>query len=125
MRFGSVAIIVASVLLSSGGQIILKRAMTEQAVQRALQAHDVINVLTTVLASPQIIVGLGCFVLSISIWLLVLSSIPLSSAYPFVSLGIFFTTLAGAIYFGESLTPLKALGVGLIMGGVLLVSLAG
>ncbi|MGH6847985.1 MAG: SMR family transporter [Methylocella sp.] len=125
MRLESVAMIFASVGLSAGSQIILKRAMTSQGIQRAIEAGNTFEIATMISTSPQVITGLGCFGLSAVVWLFVLSRIPLSSAYPFVALGILVTVLAGAIYFGEPITPQKALGVGLIMGGVLLVGTAG
>ncbi|MGO8846973.1 MAG: hypothetical protein ACLQFI_16895 [Methylocella sp.] len=125
MRLESVAMIFVSVALSSGSQIILKRAMTAPGLQRAIETGNTIEIATTISMSPLVIIGLGCFGLSAVVWLFVLSRIPLSSAYPFVALGIFVIVLAGAIGFGEPITPQKALGVGLIIGGVLLVGIAG
>ncbi len=117
--------ILASVALSSGSQIILKSAMSAQDIQHTMKSGNSIELMVMISTSPQVIAGLGCFGLSAVIWLFVLSRIPLSSAYPFVALGILVTVLAGAFFFGEVIAPLKALGVGLIMGGILLVATAG
>jgi multidrug transporter EmrE-like cation transporter len=125
MRLDSVAMIFASVALSSGSQIILKSAMSAQDIQHTMKTGNSIELMAIISTSPQVIAGLGCFGLSAVIWLFVLSRIPLSSAYPFVALGILVTVVAGAFFFGEAITPLKALGVGLIMGGILLVATAG
>ena len=125
MRLDSVAMIFASVALSSGSQIILKSAMTARDIQDTMKAGTTIQLMARIATSPAVIAGLGCFGLSAVIWLFVLSRIPLSSAYPFVALGILVTVLAGALLFGEAITPLKALGAGLIIGGILLIATAG
>ena len=101
MRLDSVAMIFASVALSSASQIILKSAMTAQDIQHTMKTSNFIELMVMISTSPQVIAGLGCFGLSAVIWLFVLSRIPLSSAYPFVALGILVTVLAGAFFSGR------------------------
>jgi multidrug transporter EmrE-like cation transporter len=125
MRIETVAMIFTSVALSSGSQIILKRAMTAHGIQRTIEGGNILEIATMISISPLVITGLACFGLSAVVWVLVLCRTPLSSAYPFVALGILVTVLAGGAFFGEPITPQKALGVGLVMGGVLLVGIAG
>jgi multidrug transporter EmrE-like cation transporter len=125
MRLESIAMLFVSVALSSGSQIILKGAMTARDIQRTMESGNTIEILMTILTYPPVIAGLACFGLSAVMWLFVLSRIPLSSAYPFIALGILVTVLGGKFIFGEAVTPQKALGVGLIMGGILLVGAAG
>jgi multidrug transporter EmrE-like cation transporter len=125
MRMDSVALIFGSVALSSISQLILKRGMTTQDIQDALNTGAPAEIAYRILASPLVLGGVCCFGLSAFLWLFVLSRVPLSSAYPFVALGIFVTVLAGAIAFAEPISTMKALGVGLIMGGILLVGFGG
>ncbi len=125
MSLSSILMILVSVALSAGSQIILKYAMTAPAMRRALDSGNVLEIACTVALSPQVILGLAAFGLSAVVWLFVLSRIALSSAYPFVALGILVTVTAGAMLFGEPLTAAKFAGVALILSGVVLVGFAG
>lgn len=125
MSLSSILMILVSVALSAGSQIILKYAMTAPEMRRALDSGNALEIACTVALSPRVILGLAAFGLSAVVWLFVLSRIALSSAYPFVALGILVTVTAGAMLFGEPLTMAKLAGVALILGGVVLVGLAG
>ncbi|WP_394539474.1 multidrug efflux SMR transporter [Lysobacter enzymogenes] len=64
------------------------------------------------------LVALGAFV-----WLLgrALTALPVGVAYAvWTGIGAAGTVLIGSVLFGESLTPLKLGGVGLIVGGIVL-----
>ena len=125
MRLDSAALIFTSVVLSAGSQILLKRGMTAQDVRCAIQGGDVADIALAISTSPSIISGFGCFGLSLVLWLFILGHVPLSSAYPFVALGILVTVLAGSVMFAEPISLAKAIGVVLIMSGVVLVGMAG
>jgi multidrug transporter EmrE-like cation transporter len=121
----SVALIFGSVLLSSASQLILKRAMTSPDIQNVLETGALTEIVFKVLTSPLVLGGLCCFGVSLFLWLFVLSRVPLSSAYPFVALGIFVTVLVGSIAFAEPISFMKAIGVGLVICGVFLIGLSG
>lgn len=74
-----------------------------------------------VLATPTILAGILCFGLSMLLWVLVLRVLPLSTAYPMVSLSYVIVTALSALFLGETLTAAKLLGLALIMAGVVLV----
>jgi multidrug transporter EmrE-like cation transporter len=119
MRIELVLFILLSVLLSAGSQILLKFGMSAPAIQAALGAADVpLRIAMAIASSPPVLLGLTCFGLSAVVWLFVLSKIPLSTAYPFVALGIAITVAAGRMLFGEPITVTKFLGVILIIAGV-------
>jgi multidrug transporter EmrE-like cation transporter len=117
-----VAPILLSVALSSGSQIILKKGMVDPAMQTSLQSGNMLTIALAILTSPLVIGGLFCFGLSAIVWLFVLSKVPLSSAYPFVALGIVVTVAAGMTMFGETISVAKAIGVGFIVLGILCVA---
>jgi len=125
MRFELVLFILVSVLLSSGSQILMKLGMSAPAIQAALGSADgTFRIAVAIASSPPIILGLTCFGLSAIIWLLVLSRIPLSTAYPFVALGIAITVAAGRVLFNEPITPAQLCGVILIVVGVITISVS-
>ncbi len=96
-----------------------------QEVQSAISTGTLQQIAFKIFTSSLVLGGLGCFGLSALLWLFVLSRVPLSSAYPFVALGIFVTVLAGSIMFAEPISITKAIGVSFIVGGVLLVGISG
>jgi multidrug transporter EmrE-like cation transporter len=55
-------------------------------------------------------------------WLLALSRVPVSVAYPMLSLGYVITVLAAWLWFGEAVNAQRLGGVGLIVLGVFIVA---
>src|SRR5437867_4086679 len=101
MHLGLISLILFSVALSSGSQIVLKLGMTSPTVQKAILNGQLVGIVQAVVTSPLVICGLASFSLSAIVWLFVLSRVPVSSAYPFVSLGILVTVLVGWLLLGE------------------------
>ena len=115
--------ILVSVLLSAGSQVLLKYGMTGPAITSAVaNGSGPVSIALAVASSPLVLAGLACFGLSAVVWLFVLSKIPLSTAYPFVALGIVITVLAGRVLFAEPISLLKLAGVMLIVAGVTMVA---
>jgi len=125
MSPNSIMLILISIILTSGSQIVLKFGMMSGSVQIALASHKSSEIALAIISSPFIIGGLICFGLSAIIWLFVLSKIPVSSAYPFIALGIVATTFFGHFMFNEPITAYKALGLCLILSGILLIGKVG
>lgn len=124
MKMFPLLTIVASVLLSAISQILLKSGMVSNGVRRAIAEGDLLAIVTAVVTTPNILVGFMCFGLSVLIWLMVLAHTPLSTAYPFVALGIALTVAAGAVIFAEPLSLQKIVGVAVIIIGILTVASA-
>src|SRR5664279_3688753 len=115
MRIELIVFVLLSVLLSSGSQVLLKSGMSASEIQIAIEsATGPVRIASAIASSPSILLGLGCFGLSAVVWLFVLSKIPLSTAYPFVALGIAITVVAGRLPFDEPITAAKLVGVVLI-----------
>jgi multidrug transporter EmrE-like cation transporter len=122
MRSELILLILVSVLLSSGSQVLLKLGMSASDIQVVLAQTDrPLQIAASIMTSPLVLAGLVCFGLSALFWLFVLSKIPLSTAYPFVAFGIVITAASGRILLGEQITALKAFGILLIVLGVLAV----
>ena len=124
MSFNLLIWILISVLLSAFSQILLKAGMVSPAVRKVLFTGAPLGIVITIASTPIIILGFLCFGLSLLIWLTILSRIPLSTAYPFVALGIAVTVVAGVTLFGETLSFQKVAGVILILVGILTVASA-
>ncbi len=69
-----------------------------------------------------IIGGLSCYVLSVVVWIIGLSRVDVTIAYPMLSLG-YILNAAGAWYFlGEAVTFQRMLAIGVILVGVALLA---
>jgi multidrug transporter EmrE-like cation transporter len=116
-------LILFSVCLSAFSQVILRYGMTRADVAEALAGGaSALQAIGAIARSPFVIGGLACYGLGAVVWLLVLSRIPVSHAYPFVSLGIVLTALAGVIALGESISLTACLGILLIVSGILCIA---
>ena len=72
--------------------------------------------------NPYIFGGLSCYVVSVVVWILALSRVPVSIAYPMLSIGYVVNALVAHYWFGEALMAQKMLGIGVIIVGVVLVA---
>lgn len=122
MTLPVLSLILLSVLLTSIAQITLKAGMNSQQVQEALAEGFSIISLKAIAANMFVICGLSIYFLSAFFWLIVLSKVDVSIAYPFVSIGFIFTMIAGALFFGEPITIGKIAGTSFVAIGVVIVA---
>jgi multidrug transporter EmrE-like cation transporter len=122
MTILTLSFILISVFLSVVAQILLKHGMSNSSVQAALNS-DALNAGITILTNISVVAGLAAYVSSAGIWLLVLSKIDVSKAYPFVGIGFIGTMMFAYWFLNEPLTLNKVIGTLLVLAGVLLISL--
>ena len=118
----TLVLILLSVILSAGAQLLLKAGVSAPDVQRAAASNSAVAFVTAVLTQPLVWCGLVAFGSSAVTWILVLSRAPVSFAYPFVALGLVLTVLFGSLLFGEAMNPAKLSGIALIVTGVLVIA---
>jgi drug/metabolite transporter (DMT)-like permease len=75
------------------------------------------------LASFPLWLGLLCFILEFTLWLVLLSLLPLSTGVLLTAFNMVAIMLAGRIMFNEMLDPLRIAGISLITLGVILVGI--
>ena len=100
----------------------LLKAGTNRVGEFAFSAENLLPVGTKLASSPFILGGLACYGISVVVWILALSRVPVSVAYPLLSIGYIVNAIAAWMLFGESLTAQKLIGIGFIMVGVILVA---
>ncbi|MEX2586640.1 MAG: EamA family transporter [Actinomycetota bacterium] len=110
-----------SVGLATGGQLLLKAGMSRVGFIGSERLSNPFGLLFQVLKTWQVPVGLAVFFISAGFWLLVLSRVPLSFAYPFVGLTYVLITLFGKFVLHESVPGLRWVGLALIVSGILIV----
>jgi multidrug transporter EmrE-like cation transporter len=117
------SLVLSGVLLNACAQLLLK-AGTNRVGEFAFSLANVIPVGSRLALSPYIAGGLACYVVSVVVWILALSRIPVSIAYPMLSIGYVVNALAAWALFGEALGPQKLAGIAFIIVGVFLVARA-
>ncbi|HKO87365.1 MAG TPA: SMR family transporter, partial [Burkholderiales bacterium] len=70
----------------------------------------------------HILGGLVCYAISVVVWIMALSRVEVSIAYPMLSIGYVVNAVAAYYLFGESVTPMRLLGIGIIIVGVYVVA---
>lgn len=117
------ALILSGVLLNAAAQLLLKAGAS--AVGRFdYSLANAIPVGWKLATQPPILGGLFCYAISVVVWILALSRVPVSVAYPMLSIGYVVNALAAYWLFGEALSAVKIGGIGFIIVGVFLVSRA-
>ena len=71
--------------------------------------------------SPFIILGLGFYAVSAVLWVIMLSKLDLSLAYPALSIGYVLVLLISALFLGEQVSLARFGGVLLIMVGIVFI----
>src|SRR5678816_3576629 len=69
---------------------------------------------------PHVLGGLACYGISVVVWVIALSRVPVSIAYPMLSIGYVVNAAAAWYLLGETLTPMRLTGIGIIIAGVFL-----
>ena len=121
MTFLSFSLVLAGVLLNAAAQLLLK-AGTNSIGAFGFSAGNVVPVGLKVASNPFILGGLGCYAISVVVWIMALSRVEVSLAYPMLSIGYVINAVAAWYLFGEALTAQRMVGIGTIVVGVFLVA---
>ncbi len=116
-----ISMILVSVSLGAIGQILLK-AGANKLVDFNLSFQDLFQNLLTIMKIPQLLIGIIFFGLSFLLWIKVLTKAELSYAYPMVSLSYVIVGIGSAVFFNESITINKVLGISAIVAGVFILN---
>jgi multidrug transporter EmrE-like cation transporter len=121
MNLVSFLLVITGVLLNAAAQLLLKAGVRHMGVIQ-LQFHSLLQAGWKLAFEPHILGGLACYVVSVVVWILALSRVPVSIAYPMLSLGYVVTAVAAWMFFGESLGAMRLTGIAVIIVGVYLVA---
>lgn len=115
------ALLFVAIVFNVVGQLAMKRGMIEVGFitgELARLPAMALRALTT----PYVLFGFAAYGVSAALWLIILSRVDLSLAYPIVSLGYVLVVLTSWLLLGEHVTLLRWLGVFIICVGVYLVA---
>lgn len=109
------------VALNAGAQLGLKAA-THATGPIAGTARGIWQSGQAIAAAPVFWLALGAYALSVVVWLVGLSRVPVSQAYPILSLGYVLTALLAWPLLGEAVSAQRFAGIFVIIAGVWLVT---
>lgn len=119
----SFALILTGVVLNACAQLLLK-AGTNAVGHFAFQRDNLLPVGLKLALEPHILSGMACYVVSLVVWIMALSRVPVSIAYPMLSIGYVINAFVAWQWLGEDLSLQKLLGIGFIVLGVYVVARA-
>lgn len=115
----NIILILSSVLLNCAAQLCMRQGMLE------IGEIDVAKLFTyalVLICNLWLWLAMVCYVVSILLWIVVLSRVEVSYAYPFSSIGYVVAAIAGYMLFHEHLTLIRISGILVICLGVVLIA---
>ena len=120
----SVGLLVVSVVFATAGQLTLKAAMEAIGRIGTAQVSEAGQTIARAVKEPLLWIGLVLFGISALFWLVVLSRVALSLAYPFVGLSYVVVVALARFFFHEHVPTLRWIGVSVIAVGIALIGIS-
>lgn len=117
----SFSLVLCGVLLNAAAQLLLKAGTNAVGVFE-FSRENILPVGWKLASEPHIITGLACYVVSVVVWIMALSRVEVSIAYPMLSIGYVVNAMAAWYLFGEAVTMMRLGGIGFIIIGVFIVA---
>lgn len=113
-------LILLSVASGVAGQTVIKMGVSQPGSSEA--AAGLISLVTMIVRSPMVLLGLVLYGIGALAWIAVLSRMDLSIAYPFLALNFVLVTVSSRLILGETVPFMRWMGIVVICVGILLVS---
>ncbi|MDQ6621069.1 MAG: EamA family transporter [Pseudomonadota bacterium] len=121
MSLTALTLLLTGVLLNAGAQLLLKAGTNATGVL-SLTSADWGRTLWLMLTQVHFILGVALYGVSVVVWIFGLSRVPVSVAYPLLSIGYVVNAVLAHYLLGENVTVTRWMGIGFIMVGVWLVA---
>ena len=121
MNLVSFALVFTGVMLNAAAQLLLKAGVKDVGVIQ-LTPSNIFGAGLKLALEPHILGGLTCYVVSVVVWILALSRVQVSIAYPMLSLGYVVTAFIAWAFLGEAVNAMRLTGIAVIIVGVFLVA---
>lgn len=116
-----IGLILASVMLNCAAQICMKHGMLSIG-EIGGGLHGFMMMIPRMVGSIALWISIFCYALSMVLWLVVLSRVDVSFAYPFNGVGYAVSAAAGYFLFHEAVTPARLLGIAVVCAGVFIIA---
>lgn len=115
----NILLILTSVLLNCAAQLCIRKGML---IIGEVEMSSIVRSLGVMITNLWLWGAMISYAVSILLWIVVLSKVEVSFAYPFLSIGYVVAALVGYYFFGESLSLIRVAGIIIICVGVYLIS---
>lgn len=122
MNLATFALILTGVILNACAQLLLKAGTNALGGAITLNGQNWFAMFVKVLSQPPIIAGLGCYGVSVIVWIVSLSRTDVTIAYPMLSIGYVVSAIGAWLFLGEIVSPQRMLALGVIVIGVILLA---
>lgn len=100
------------------GQLLLKHVMKSVGPIGTVDLASANHIVPRLLGNPLFIAAVALYCLGFLVWLVVLSKLELSYAYPILALSYCMVPLLSHMLFGEQVSLMRWVGIGIICCGV-------
>lgn len=118
----SVLLILLSISIAVGGQLLLKIGIDRIGINGFGSMRSLTGLFSGIIRSPMVLTGLFLYLISAAIWLVVLSTVDLSFAYPFIGLTYVIVLVLSRFILKEEVNPIRWAGAFIITVGVVVIS---
>lgn len=115
-------ILLIGLAFESTGVILLKKGITHIGEMNGVTVSEVLRVVKAGATSPQILLGVFFEALFFLCLLILMAKSDISFLWPLTALSFVFATFAAMIFLGESVSPIRWVGVALIVLGAAFIS---
>lgn len=119
MNLNTFGFILSGILLNATAQLLLKKG-TNAIGAIHLRWDNVWQIGWQVASQLPIVGGLSCYVLSVVVWIIGLSRVDVSIAYPMLSIGYIVNAIGAWYFLGEAISAQRILAITIIIIGVAL-----
>ena len=120
-RISVVLLLLLNMVIAVAGQLCLKVGM-QQVKAQGLAEFSRPRIWWRIFTMPTIMVAVPLYLVAFLAWLMVLSRLKLSQAYPLMAVTYAIVPLASWLLLGDKISGMRWMGILLICGGVLLVA---
>ena len=121
MNIATFGFILTGVCLNALAQLLLK-AGTNAVGAIHLTADNWCSIGVKLATQLPIIGGLSCYVISVLVWIIGLSRVDVTIAYPMLSMGYVINAIGAWYFLGEVVSMPRILAIGVIIVGVILLA---
>jgi drug/metabolite transporter (DMT)-like permease len=121
MNITTFAFILAGVCLNAVAQLLLK-AGTNAVGAIHLTSQNWFAIGLKLATQLPILGGLTCYVISVMVWIIGLSRVDVTIAYPMLSMGYIISAIGAWYFLGEAISAQRLLAIGIIIVGVVLLT---
>ena len=114
--YHSFLMLASTVAFTVLGQLLVKKGMV--AVGAAGESKNIAETIIRAFTNLYVIAGLGSALCAAACWLLALSKLPLSHAYPFIAFTFVLVPIGAKLMFGEEISMARWIGIAFIIIGV-------